>query len=211
VTTIHHRTVELIPWYVNGSLPDDERHAVERHVAECLPCRAALRDEERLGGIVRAHGEMPLGTEHGISDLLQRIDAGRPGRGWRPAARVAWGAGLVAAVAVTVAVLPVLRESGDAADSDSFSTLTEPRATDGLRLDIFFEDALSDRDRDEIVRAAGATLVGGPTELGRYTIAIDPAAGTDVDSLIEDLSEDSRIRFVGRNFIDSVEPAPEAP
>ncbi len=33
---------ELIPWYVNGTLPGDEAAAVAEHIAVCANCRAEL-------------------------------------------------------------------------------------------------------------------------------------------------------------------------
>ena len=68
MSTIHEKTVELIPWYVNGTLQAEERRAVEQHLSECLPCRAALKQESRLGSYVRAQAELPQGAGHGISD-----------------------------------------------------------------------------------------------------------------------------------------------
>ena len=34
--------VELLPWYVNGTLEAEESHRVERHLAGCAPCRGEL-------------------------------------------------------------------------------------------------------------------------------------------------------------------------
>lgn len=211
MSTIHERTVELIPWYVNGTLEADERRAVERHLAECLPCRAALRDEQRLGDLVHAHGAVPPGAEHGLSDLLRTIDTGQTrGARRRLHAPTTWGIALAAAVIMAVLVLPALIGPGDTVDSGAFATLTDSRATDDLRIDIVFADDLTDSARDEIVRAAGGRIVAGPTALGRYTIALDETRQAELDRLIENLREDPRIRFVGRNFIDTNEPVPEA-
>lgn len=38
----HQRTVELLPWLVNGSLEAGERQAVESHLADCSDCRDEL-------------------------------------------------------------------------------------------------------------------------------------------------------------------------
>jgi len=35
---------EMIPWYANGTLAEDERELVERHLAGCEACRARLDD-----------------------------------------------------------------------------------------------------------------------------------------------------------------------
>jgi anti-sigma factor RsiW len=45
VTRVDHgRAKEVLAAYALGATPDDERPAVEAHVAECTTCRAQLRD-----------------------------------------------------------------------------------------------------------------------------------------------------------------------
>src|SRR5579862_9866150 len=35
----HRKADEVLPWFVNGSLEDDERTTVEQHLRECARCR----------------------------------------------------------------------------------------------------------------------------------------------------------------------------
>jgi len=217
VSTIHEKTVELIPWYVNGTLQPDEHRAVEQHLSECLPCRAALKQEHRLGGLVREQVEVPPGAGHGISELLRTIDAGktRGNRGLRPAP-ILWSAGVAAALLVAILLIPAILFDGNGIDGDgidqgAFRTLSDTQPAGEPRLDIVFADGLTEAERNEIVANVGGRVIAGPTELGRYTIEIATPARADVDAVIDELSEDARIRFVGRNFIGTSPSAPEEP
>jgi len=50
---------ELLPWYVNGTLPDDEARLVAAHISECDSCRDELVESMQLSmGIRRAFGEL---------------------------------------------------------------------------------------------------------------------------------------------------------
>ena len=44
---------------------------------------------------------------------------------------------------------------------------------------------------------------GGPSEIGRYTFALDATAADAVETLLETLRRDARIRFAGRSYADT--------
>ena len=64
-----HEIAQLIPWYANGSLEASERERVERHLAECDPCRDLLRQaKEHLS--LAALDRPPESMEHVQPRLL---------------------------------------------------------------------------------------------------------------------------------------------
>jgi len=94
---------ELIPWYINGTLPTDESAAVAMHIASCVSCRAELAQTLQLSLQVRSaidrtpavpkqvwervkteKGEVPLGRINlgsfllGLSMGLSVTRRGRP-------------------------------------------------------------------------------------------------------------------------------------
>ena len=94
---------ELIPWYVNGTLPGDEAAAVAQHIAQCASCRQELAQTLQLSLQVRSaiddtpsvpkrtwdrvkngRGEIPLGSLNvgsfllGLSMGLSVTRRGRP-------------------------------------------------------------------------------------------------------------------------------------
>jgi hypothetical protein len=210
----HREIAELLPWYVNGSLTGPERAAVEKHVRECLPCRAALREEQKVCGLVGAQEDMPVGVGHGVSDLLRKID----GNGAR--ARPLWlrpQLGIAAGVfSVAVAGWLVLtgRPDGGApavdASSAPFTTLTDGAGDAANRIDIVFADGVDDAGIRALIESVDARLIAGPSELGRYVVAVAPASDDELSALIERLSRDPRVRFAGRSYSALPSPAPDS-
>lgn len=208
----HSRVSELIPWFVNGTLGDAETALVERHVGACLPCRIALNEERRLQRLVRTESMVPISTDSGFDALLQRIDTGKAAqrRPARPARRrftlppldlglAAAAAFAVAAVTAWVALDIYRNPPADA----PFTTLNEPGPSRPARIDVIFVDGIGERDMRAVVRGVGATIVSGPTEIGRYTIELEDeaAAGDPIDAVIARLRADDRIRFAAPSFI----------
>jgi len=190
----HERAAELLPWYVNGTLPAGERAWVERHVKSCLPCRAALRSELRLAALVRAQPTVQLSADEGFERLRERI--ARPAL---PTARhVPWllATAATAAFAAWLAVDLARQPPPDA----EFATLTSGGPAT-LAIDLVFAPDATEADVRAVVREIGGTIVAGPTELGRYTVALertDPPA--DIDALVAALERDRRVRFAARAF-----------
>jgi anti-sigma factor RsiW len=54
-TTTHERALEQLPWFLNGTLGDDERREVEDHLASCPGCRAELAATRRAFQVFGAH------------------------------------------------------------------------------------------------------------------------------------------------------------
>ena len=54
----HGEVAELLPWYVNGTLPDAGRLRVEKHVRTCEPCRQDLEREQQLYQAMRAEPDV---------------------------------------------------------------------------------------------------------------------------------------------------------
>src|SRR5262245_8367568 len=44
----HREAVELLPWFLNGTLDGPERTRVEGHLAECIACKQEAEDLRHL-------------------------------------------------------------------------------------------------------------------------------------------------------------------
>lgn len=208
MSDLHKRTTELLPWYVNGALSPDETAALERHLGECIPCRAALREEQRICALVREQDDIPLSAEHGISDLMTRIDhkTGRTSR--RPLQpQFAWGLAIACIVLVGSLLLLRAPTPGLNQGDGTFTTLTQSQPGTSGRIDIVLSAGTDEAEIENIIQAFGGRLVDGPSELGRYTVAVPEAEGASTQDVIDALSGDPRVRFVSRNFIASPAPA----
>jgi hypothetical protein len=212
----HRQIAELLPWYVNGSLTGAERAGVEKHVRECLPCRAALREEQRICGLVGAQDDVPVGVGHGVSDLLRKIDGGHA-RARPSSLRTQLGiAAGVFSVSVAVAGWLVLTGSPDggapAVDASvaPFTTLTDGADAAADRIDIVFAAGIDDAGIRALIESVDGRLIAGPSELGRYVVAVAPASDAGLSALIERLSRDPRVRFAGRSYSALPSPAPDS-
>jgi anti-sigma factor RsiW len=54
-TTTHDHALEQLPWFLNGTLEDDERREVEAHLATCVECRAELEATRDAFAVYAAH------------------------------------------------------------------------------------------------------------------------------------------------------------
>lgn len=202
----HQDAWELIPWYVNDTLEEPERSAVEEHLAACAICRQEVASSRRLERHLRAAGEVPLAPERGFARLMARIDgsddglaepAGSawPGRLWRPFAaaprpvRLALAGQLAALLALAVLALwPASPAAGPPAAAAGFRTLSDaplasPAAAPRLRLVFAGETRAS--ELSDLLAASGARIVDGPTPAGVYTVEL--AEPDDVAAVLERL------------------------
>lgn len=202
----HERTTELLPWFVNGSLDEAESALVEQHVRDCLPCRNALKEQQRLAMLVRDRPLVDVSPDRGFDRLMQRLDGERIGSRRRPIRTAGPAAGLTAklAIAASLVVAAMLGaglwmiEREQPAPAGEFSTLTDDGTASGPRIDIVFADGLTEAETRALLRELDASVVAGPTQLGRYTVRVPP--GDDVDEIVRHLLADPRVRFAGRSF-----------
>ena len=77
----HRAIVELLPWYVNGTLPLNEREAVAAHLAECPDCLAESETLADLRSAVAESNErLPSPSDRQLDALLSRIAKEEPAR-----------------------------------------------------------------------------------------------------------------------------------
>lgn len=70
----HQEAWELLPWYVNDTLQDEERRAVEEHLARCPLCRSELASSRQVALAVQRAAELPDVAAERIDRLLARLD-----------------------------------------------------------------------------------------------------------------------------------------
>lgn len=207
----HGRVLELLPWYVNGTLSAAEHEEIRDHLRQCLACNAALREEQTLKGLIGRQAQAGVEAQHGLATLLQRIDAAkRPGRTVSLASPV-WRYGLAAAVGgLVVWGLITFSDAPTRVGQDAeFSTLSSATPSASNHIDLVFEDEPDAASVDAFVAEIDATIISGPSDIGRYTVEIPPAQ--DVDRLIATLRRDPRVRFASRSYGDDAEPAGVTP
>lgn len=202
----HEEAWSLLPWLANGSLEGEELERVELHVRECLPCRAELREQRAIRQIVRRQPEVPLSVEQNFARLSARLDdAAQPEQRAHASStrrRRPWAMLAAAAACIAVGVAAVLLTVRDpAVEPGSYTVLSDPPGELAL-VDIVFTEAATEADMRALVEALDGTIVGGPSRVGRYTVAVGTATldEAELDALIRTLLADPRVRFAGRAF-----------
>ncbi|MBL8299477.1 MAG: hypothetical protein JNN30_14150 [Rhodanobacteraceae bacterium] len=178
----------LLPWYVNGTLNETERAAVESYLAEHPQERSAL-EFWRHAAAEQRHGAAVAAEDVGLDKTLERIRRETTGktthsepvsRGWnwrwldhwlRPALAVAM-------LVVVVQSVLLLRQSAQPPISYRGSTPPTPAgeaarvSADQAFLRVTFEPAATEGELRVLVAGAGGWVVGGPGLAGEYYLAV---------------------------------------
>ncbi len=193
----HDEARELLPWFSNGTLDEDEQRGVVEHLRACGACRSEVESLDRVRRVVR---EQPAddGPDVGnLNEILARIDpAGEVHQRKMPVVR--W---LLVAQAAAIVILAILLLVPDAprveGDAQPFRTLsaepgTVPSGPQHLR--IVFADTTTERQLREILQSVEARIVDGPSPVGAYTLRITDTQ--DLVSVIERLRTEPSTRLV---------------
>jgi hypothetical protein len=197
-TTCPPEILDWLPWYADDGLSESQRGAVEAHAAQCEACRAELA---MLAGDAAPESDVP-DPERVFAKVLARIEAAGdshsvPASGHlvpaparrappRPSSRplrsrVAARLAAAAALALVGAIGWLSHAWVSRAVDDKYRTATGPdsmasSATAGGELDLVFRPGVSIERINTDLRAIGAVVVSGPSEAGRYRVALPAGA-----------------------------------
>src|SRR5437868_6616245 len=169
----HDEAEALLPWYASGRLDADDRLIVERHLASCAGCRDQLTLERRL--IERFRGLDPQ-VEAGWARLRNRIEPQPPARRER-VVRPIWNLARHPAVATLAAAQFAFLVIGASLllwlSRPAYHALGSPPSAQPAAdvIVLFRADATFDDVRSTL-RAANASIVGGPTAADAYLLHV---------------------------------------
>lgn len=193
----HTRAALVLPWYVNGTLSPDESTAVRTHLARCLVCRRELANLQSLLEAINARSHEPR-TEAALDRMharLERPPAARRLFPWAAAAALVVVAGLAGFIGMNTGLI------GGDRDSHGYLTLgarsVDATAMSQVTARIVFGHGTTERQLRELLLAAGAELIDGPTPRGAYTIALPGVSpADDPQQAVADLRASARVLFV---------------
>ena len=184
----------LIPWYVNGTLDEDERARVEHHAAKYPACQREIAEQRRLADAMSETDIAEHVAEAAWRNIHNRI---------APKRRLAWVAvpplplGLAAATCIMALVVVSTPQFGPPDNAD-FSTLTvEPKVSEIL-LKIRPVPGADPADVQAVLNGAGILAAGQPSETGLITMPVPP--NLDAAALAEELMQSPLIAFVAGDF-----------
>jgi anti-sigma-K factor RskA len=177
----HRRCWKLLPWYVNGTLDAGEQREVEEHLESCSECRGEI---ERCRLLEEFYGAMepsapaphPARVERLWARAREAEDRRRSTLPWRPIA-------LAQAALIAVGLGILGWQAGHAPSArrvpttpPAFHTLAAPQAPASVsrvaRFRVVFAPETPEAEIRRIVLSFDGEVVGGPTPLGVYTVAI---------------------------------------
>jgi len=182
-----HKVVDaLLPWYVNGTLEDDEREYVRVHLEECEQCRQEVVWLRDLHAACRAAKSVPGATDP-LRNLRRQLETRSTKRGlparlrhaWRDSnVWTRWGAAASLALIVVMLAMPVLREVGEPALYRTLGASNTAVHASGS-LVVVFDPATTEAELRRVLREADARLVDGPTRANAYILDIPIAKRQD--------------------------------
>ena len=174
---------EMIPWYVNGSLPDADVQAVEQRRATSPEFDAEIERQQAIAAGICMLDPMEGAEKRSWRTLSAQIKAEERARQgafsamWLPDFRISLAVAGTVSAALLVAVVAI----SPAPETGDFDLLTDPPSGQVVKF-----QAAPDVERAEIIRlleAQGFSLVAGPSETGVYEARLpedtDPQAAAD--------------------------------
>jgi hypothetical protein len=198
----HQDVWEVLPWFVNGSLEDQELEQVERHLTDCAECRHEASELQQLARIMVGSGAPMVIPDEAFPELLSKIEEAErrdsvPWSRWMgPFLRPVLVAGLV----VIVMLAALLWRQSVPAPPAAFQTLSDPATvveSPGLRVRMVFSSEVDEGTLRSLLLEVEGQIVGGPSPYGVYTVELpaeeDPAVRA---RLLEEIRARREVEFL---------------
>ena len=210
----HDDVWHALPFYVNGTLRGQPRNDVETHLASCAECRAELATQTQVRDTILREDVRQESAQASFEQLWDRIledeavaeaHAAAPGDA-PPVPSVArrapksnamkWLVAAVIVEGVGLATLSAMTWSQSLSVSPDYRTLsTQEAPLPGGQIRAVFSPDLRLAELQGLLSTSKLSVVGGPTEAGVYTLALEDTS-TTVDAALTRLRANASVRFV---------------
>ena len=180
----HKMADVLLPWFVNGTLEDEERTLVEQHLGQCERCR---REVEWLRELHAACA--------GASPAVPRLRARLMARQARWQRAHPWSHAVMAAQLAAIVVLGAVVVGDETRAPYRTLGAAESAARASASLVVVFDPAVTELDLRRMLHAVGARIVDGPTQANAYLLDVTPGAR---EQALRALKGDRRVVLVER-------------
>lgn len=177
-----HRAADaLLPWFVNGTLDDEDRTGVVRHLRECARCRHEVIVLSRLQAFCATdrRSRVPMrdggtavvrmkdiGARSGTKDRMERLRDS-----WHRAPK--WTRWAIAAQFVAIVGLTSIVAAQSGGSASTYRTLGDSaRANPPGSIAVAFAPGITERELRRIVEAAGGRIVDGPTMSNMFVVQV---------------------------------------
>lgn len=200
----HREMRDLLPWFVMGTLEENESRLVEEHLQQCSACRGELEWERQLRAannvalperdVGRAFAALRarLPVDAPKISLFDRLRAvrervlPRPWLGWALAAQSLAIVGLCVAL-VSGRVFPGAQEA------HSYRALSRPASAEPARVVVAFAPQTRIDEMRRVLLESGARIVDGPTGADAFILAVAPER---LDAAVQQLRAEKSVLLV---------------
>jgi anti-sigma factor RsiW len=189
--------IDLLPWYVNGSLAEPEMKQVAAHLATCDQCNRELRFLQGLHDQVRQAETPEAPGEFGLRRLMRDIRQGKAGRSDNRTMR--WQ--VLAAVAMLVVVIQAGIMLNPGTQETALYTPSGAVSADGVVLQLQFTGQATAAQIQQALQAADASIISGPSAIGLYRVKLNvPADNAErIQQIVDSLkSQENIMAYVAR-------------
>ena len=191
--------LELLPWYVNGTLGSEERELVSRQLLASITCRKELDRLQRLQQLIQHEDAEATATGRAFERLMARIEASGDSpasRAWHPRQAFSWTRLALAASVIAAVAVPLWWRAETPSTARTYETLTSstPADSGASHLRVVFAPGITEPERQDLLARHGLTAVGSPTADGIVTLSLADAGNQA--AIVAALKRDPRIRFV---------------
>ncbi len=218
----YHPTAILLPFYLNGTLSDQERQEVDSHLAECQDCQNELEMMKEVHTEVKTYyAQLPQPSPNVFSRVRAKIEQEAAAErkasiSLKDESKVSLGTKLQKFLhsvfstqwAPALAMSLILGQAGLLMWSLSGGPIgthgpvierSVPPATIQpvpSKLEIAFQSQTSEKEIRETLQNIYARIVDGPTLDGRYIIEVSENDPARLKKIIEKLSRQKTVRLV---------------
>lgn len=195
----HRQVRELIPWYVNASLAEQEMDQVSAHLAGCVDCSRAVDLELALARRMRQDpaqlDRLVAQQEQSLSRLQSRLpprtQSPQPRR--RPALHrprsILWPAFATALIVAVALGFFAGRQTAQ----PTYTLMTAGAPADGPVVQVIFRPQTSEQSIRHLLADSHAQLAGSPSAKGVYRIVLPER--TDARAYAQRLAQHPDVRW----------------
>lgn len=184
------RAWEAMPWVLQGHAAPEQAQWLDGHLAQCEDCRVEYAQQLRLRDAMALPADVAIDANAGLKHLLDRLDAHDAEAAAPAKARVRGSGwllrGLAAAVvlqALGIGILGLkLYRERDAADYRTYSSQEAAAAPAGA-IRVVPDASMKVADWNALVHALHLQVVGGPNDVGAYTVVLAGTGSAQADVL----------------------------
>jgi len=211
----HQEIIEVLPWYVNGTLNQTERAAVVQHLdSGCQECIREVANLTAMRKLVVAVGdEEPEPSPFLLNRALAEIEDYErtrtepkqgPSQSWLSTLRESWWprTPVLARIALAAQMALLLVVGGVAIYQHShpevvYTTTSGPSTGKAgqAMISVVFNEKASERDIRQTLEEIRGTIIDGPTPQGSYTVQLPvrPEQTAELDKVLQILSRKPQV------------------